>query len=258
MTLAGQVAWVTGAGRGIGRSIALELAARGVKILVTGRSERALGEVVGEIAFQGGAARHLVADVRDPASLEAAAARAIELWGRLDIVVANAGLGGPASLTAEDPARSLAIMETNLTGSFLTFRAAARAMKGPGALVAVSSVLGKFGVADYAAYCASKAGILGLVRATALELGPRKITVNAVCPGWVDTEMSSEGIAAMAEQRGVSAEQAKQEACERFPLGRFLEPEEVARLVVFLAGPDGRGITGQSLSICGGSTAFGG
>jgi NAD(P)-dependent dehydrogenase (short-subunit alcohol dehydrogenase family) len=247
MTLAGQVAWVTGAGRGIGRSIALELAARGVKVLVTGRAERPLGEVVGEIAFQGGAARHL----------DAAAARAIELWGRLDIVVANAGLGGPAPLTADDPGRSIAILETNLTGSFLTFRAAARAMKGPGALVAVSSVLGKFGVAEYAAYCASKAGVQGLVRATALELGPRGITANAICPGWVDTEMAREGIAAMAEQRGISEKQAKQEACERFPLGRFLEPEEVARFVVFLAGPDGRGITGQSLSICGGSTAFG-
>lgn len=258
MSLRGKVAWVTGAGRGIGRSIALELAGRGARVLVTGRSERPLGEVVGEIAFQGGAARHAVADVRDPVALEAAVSKAVELWGALDIVVANAGLGGPSALDADDPAHSLAILDTNLTGTFHTFRTAARVMKGPGRLIAVSSVLAKFGVPEYTAYCASKAGVLGMVRAAAHELGPRKITVNAVCPGWVDTEMAAEGIAAMAARTSVSAAQAKAEACERFPLGRFLDPEEIARFVAFLAGPDADGITGQALSICGGSTAFGG
>lgn len=248
---------MTGGGRGIGKAIALELAARGARVLVTGRNERALGEVVGEIVYQRGAARHLVADVRDAAAMEQAAARAAELWGSLDIVVANAGAGGPAALDG-DPARSIEIFETNFLGTFHTFRAASLAMKGPGRLVAISSVLAKFGVPGYGAYCGSKAGVLGLVRALAHELGPRKITVNALCPGWVDTEMASEGIGLMAQQQGVTAEQAKREACERFPLGRFLEPEEVARYVAFVAGPDGAGITGQALSICGGSTAFGG
>ena len=131
-------------------------------------------------------------------------------------------------------------------------------MQGPGRLIAISSVLGKFGVAGYSAYCASKTGILGLVRATALELGPRKITCNAICPGWVETEMARSGILEISAVTGDTPEDFKKKACEAFPLGRFVEPEEVARLVVFLSSAGGDAITGQALSICGGATTFAG
>ena len=247
---------MTGGGRGIGRAIALRLAGQGAKVLVTGRNERTLGEVVGEIAHAGGKGRHLVADVRDPAAMERAAVFAVESFGGLDVVVANAGISGPAPLTAET---SFAedVVRTNLLGTMFTFRAAALAMTGPGRLVAVSSVLGKFGVAEYGAYCASKAGIQGLVRALAHELGPRAITVNAVCAGWTETEMGDAGIALLAQALGTSAADAKRAATSAFPLGRFLDPDEVARVVAFVASPDSAGITGQALSICGGSTAFG-
>ncbi|MBX3207861.1 MAG: SDR family oxidoreductase [Labilithrix sp.] len=256
--LDGKVALVTGGGKGIGRSIALALAARGVRIVVTGRDEKALGETVGEIAYGGGKARHLAGDVRDAAHLSAAVERAVEVFGGLDIVIANAGQSGRVELGGDDLARAEAIVSTNLMGAYYTFNAAAKRMKGPGRLVATSSVLAKFGVSGYAAYCASKAGILGLVRATAEELGPRKITCNAVVPGWVDTAMSDDGIREIAASQGTTEEAAKAAAVAAFPLGRFLEPEEVAELVVFLCSSAGEGITGQAISICGGATAFGG
>ncbi len=257
--LEGQVALVTGGGKGIGRAIALALGARGVAVLVTGRGEKALGEAVGEIAHGGGKARHLPGDVRDPGHLRAAVEKAVASFGRLDIVVANAGLGGRVPLGEADvEGRARAILETNLLGTYQTFDAAVPSMPGPGRLLAVSSVLAKFGVPGFAAYCASKAGILGLVRATAHELAPRGITCNAVVPGWVQTDMAEAGLDEIALGTGKPRDQVRREAEEAFPLGRFLEPEEVAELVVFLCSSAGDGITGQAISICGGATAFGG
>jgi len=261
-SLDGQVALVTGGGRGIGRAIALELSACGARVLVTGRDERALGETVGEIAHGGGQARHLVGDVRDESHGHAAAARAVETWGRLDVVVANAGLAGTARVgsTGDEGrlARARAILDTNLLGTYQTFDAALAAMRGPGRLVAISSVLGKFGAEGQAAYCASKAGLHGLVRAVAIEVGPRGITCNAVCPGWVDTEMARARIADLASEAGTTVEQARQAARDDVPLGRFVQPEEVARFVAFLCSRSGDAITGQALSICGGATTFAG
>ncbi len=261
--LDGQVALVTGGGKGIGRAIALALAARGVAVVVTGREERALGSVVGEIANGGGKARHIKGDVRDASQVRAAVSKAVECFGGLDIAVANAGVSGRVPLGDAEPAQgdghagAEAIFQTNLLGAYHTFDAASRAMKGPGRLIAVSSVLAKLGVPGYAAYCASKAGLLGLVRASAHELGPRGITCNALCPGWVDTPMAGAGIDEIALATGTSAAQAREAALAAFPLGRFIEAEEVAELVVFLCSKGGDAITGQAVSICGGATAFG-
>lgn len=262
--LSGKVAWVTGGGRGIGRSIALLLAARGAHVVVTGRDERKIAEVVGEIANGGGKARHLKADVRDPASSRAAVALAQTAFGGLDIAVAGAGVSGRVPLGREgaegeaDLERARAIFETNLLGAYYTFQAAVPALRAGGRLLAISSVLGKFGVPGYAAYCASKSGVLGLVRATAHEVADRKITCNAVVPGWVETDMATEGLAEIARGAGVTPAQAKADAVAAFPLGRFIEPEEIAGFVAFLVGPDAAAITGQALSMCGGATAFGG
>ena len=256
--LDGQVALVTGGGKGIGRAIALALAARGVCVVITGRDEKALGSVIGEIANGGGKARHLKGDVRDAAHLRAAVARATETFGGLDIAVANAGLPGRVPLGAEDPHAVEAIFQTNLVGAYSTFDAAARVMKGPGRLLAVSSLLGKLGVPGYAAYSASKAGLLGLVRATAVELGPRAITCNAVCPGSVDTPMADAAFEDAAGAAGQTPSEVRRAAVAKTPLGRFIDPEEVAELVVFLASSGGDAITGQALSICGGATALGG
>jgi NAD(P)-dependent dehydrogenase (short-subunit alcohol dehydrogenase family) len=257
----GQVALVTGGGKGIGRAIALELAAHGACVVVTGRSERPLGEVVGEIVHGGGQARHLAGDTRDPAHVRAAVGRAVETWGRLDIAVANAGISLPSRLGAGDPnevARAKDVLETNLFGTLLVFDAAIGAMRGPGRLIAITSVLGKFGVAGQAAYCASKAGIHGLVRSLGVELGPRKITCNAVSPGWVDTEMARARIAEIASEGRTSYEVARRDAEGATPLQRFVEAEEVARLVTFLCSWGADAITGQAISVCGGATPFAG
>ena len=257
--LAGQVAVVTGGGKGIGRAIALELAARKACVLVTGRDERALGETVGEVANAGGQARHAVGDVRDEADAKRATARAHELWGRLDVVVANAGVTGTTRMgDPAAPALARDIVETNLLGTYYLFDAAVAAMSGPGRLIAVSSILGKLGVAGQGAYCASKAGLHGLVRAVAAEVGPRAITCNAVCPGWVDTEMARARIGDIARTEGKTYEVARRDAAAAIPVGRFVEAEEVARFVAFLCSPDAAAITGQALSICGGTAVFAG
>lgn len=256
--LQGQVAIITGGGRGIGRAVALELAGRGARVVVSGRDERALGEVVGEIAHAGGQARHLAGDVRDDAHGRALVARATETWGRLDIVVANAGQTAEARLGAGKGSEARSVMETNLFGTYSLFDAALAALSSPGRLVAMSSVLGKFGAAGQAAYCASKAGIHGLVRAVALEVGERQITCNAVCPGWVDTEMARGRLASMAEIAGKPFEETLRAARDAVPIGRFVDAEEVARFVAFLCSSAASAITGQALSICGGSTVFAG
>jgi NAD(P)-dependent dehydrogenase (short-subunit alcohol dehydrogenase family) len=261
--LAGKVAWVTGGGRGIGRSVALELAARGAAVVVTGRSEKHVAEVVGEVANAAGKARHLAADVRDPKSATAAVDLAISAFGGLDIVVACAGVSGRVPLGrggdegAGDLTRAKDILETNVMGVYYTFNAAAAKLREGGRLIALSSVLGKFGVPGYGAYCASKSGVLGLVRATAHEVASRKITCNAIVPGWVDTDMAKDGLREIAAATGGTEASAKAEAVKAFPLGRFIAPEEVARFVAFVASDAADAITGQALSMCGGATAFG-
>jgi len=187
----------------------------------------------------------------------------VEVWDRIDILVNNAGVSGVTPLApggepgaaqrVEERWRS--ILETNLTGAFLCAREAVPHMPdgGTGRVLNMSSVLGRFGVPGYAAYCASKHGVIGLTRALALELAPRRITVNALCPGWVDTDMAREGVEDGARREGVAPEEFRRRAEERVPLGRFLEPAEVARLALFLGSDAGAGITGQAINIDGGA-----
>jgi NAD(P)-dependent dehydrogenase (short-subunit alcohol dehydrogenase family) len=150
------------------------------------------------------------------------------------------------------------MVETNLLGTYHLFDAVLAAMRGPGRLIAMSSVLGKFGAKGQAAYCATKAGIHGLVRAVAVEVGERGITCNAVCPGWVDTEMARARLADLAREQGTSYEHTRRSASEATPIRRFVEPEEVARLVSYLCSPAAAALTGQALSICAGTTVFAG
>ena len=146
------------------------------------------------------------------------------------------------------------IIQTNLIGTYYVTRAAAPHVPNGGRVIMISSVLGKFGVPGYTAYCAAKTGLIGFTRSLALELAPRKITVNALCPGWTDTEMARAGMREIAASAGISVEEFKKRAMSQVPLGEMVEPEEVANLVAFLCAPTGDKITGQAISICGGST----
>jgi NAD(P)-dependent dehydrogenase (short-subunit alcohol dehydrogenase family) len=247
-SLEGQTALVTGGGKGIGRAIALALAARGARIVITGREERALGETVGELANAGAKARHVTGDVRDPAHLDRAVERAIEVFGRLDIVIANAGVSGRVAL-GSDLARAEAILATNVMGAYYTFHAAVPRMQGPGRLLATSSVLANRGAAGHAAYCASKAALLGLCRAVAHEVAPKKITCNAIVPGWVEGDMAEAGLRELAERTGKSVADVKRDEVAGIPLGRFVTPEEIAQLVVYLCGRGADAITGQAVAI---------
>ena len=148
------------------------------------------------------------------------------------------------------------IVRTNLDGVFFTSRAALRHLPDGGRIVMISSVLGRFGVPGYTAYCASKHGVIGLTKALALELAPRAITVNAICPGWVETEMARDGMRLMAEGMKTTYEEARKTALSAVPLGRILEPEEIGDHVVWLCSKGASGLTGQAISQCGGQVMW--
>nr|AIA16193.1 Enoyl-(Acyl carrier protein) reductase [uncultured bacterium] len=157
-------------------------------------------------------------------------------------------------IAASDTAPWMDIIQTNVAGTYFVTRAAVPHIPDGGRIVMISSVLGKFGVPGYTAYCTAKTGLIGFTRALALELASRKITVNAVCPGWTDTEMARSGMRDIAKDLGITVDEFKEQAMSRVPLGEMVEPEEVANLVAFLCAETGSKITAQAFSICGGST----
>lgn len=245
---------VTGAGTGIGMAIALRLASEGATLSLLGRRIDRLQEAALRVNQSGGLASAFVADVRDQASVDRAVDAAAQAHGPFFGAVANAGVGGPNQPGAED--RFLDLVQTNLAGTYFTLRAVQRHLApGPQArhLVAISSILGRFGVPGYTGYCASKTGVIGLVRALSLELAAQNVQVNAICPGWVETDMAWEGIDGMAQGMGITREQAHAQAMSAVPLGRMSKPEDIAGLVAFLMSEDARGITGQGMDMNGGA-----
>lgn len=253
-SLSGKTALVTGAGKGIGRAIALRLAAEGALVAVGVRREADGASVVAEIESAGGAAQAVLLDVVDPASVATGVERAARPDRRLDILVNNAGIGGPTPFDGDvrSDVAWAEILNVNLTGTWRVCRAARPFLPDGGRIVNISSVTGRFGVAGMAAYSASKHGVIGLTRTLALELAPRKITVNAICPGWVDTEMGRSGIVRMGKSMQKSVEEAFAFAGKMAPLGDVLSPPEVAGLVAYLASPEARNMTGQALVLDGG------
>lgn len=244
MNLQDKVALVTGSSRGIGRAIAMELARRGAKVVVNyNSSEAAASEVVDAITEQGGEAVAVQADVRDPDQAKQLVKAAIDTFNRIDILVNNAGTTRDQLLMLMSEDDWDIVLETNLKGVFNCCKAAARPMmrQRSGRIVNISSVSGIVGQGGQTNYAASKAGMIGFTKSLAKELGDRNITVNAVAPGFVLTDLTAD-----------LSEDLKEQGIEATPLGRMGEPEEIAYAVAFLASDRASFITGEVLTVDGG------
>ena len=240
---------ITGAGSGIGRAIAILLSANGHSCVLLGRNEKNLIETLSLLEHN----EHQVflADITDTTSLKDLIKQNADLV--LDGIIANAGIGGENNFGTAD--RWNQIIDTNLTGTYLTVQyflpALKRSTKSYKQIVITSSVLARLGVANYSAYCASKAGLLGLMRSWAVEYAPQNILVNAICPGWVNTDMAQNGLQGIADGIGISKNEFFDIAMQAVPLKKMSEPEEVAALVNYLINQTS--ITGQTIDINAGS-----
>lgn len=244
MSLKGNVALVTGGSRGIGRAVCLELARQGAAVAVNyAGNSAAAEETVEQCRALGVEAEAFRADVADPAACDALVAAVKERFGRLDILVNNAGIARDGLLMTAKEEDFTKTLDTNLKGAYFCTKAAAKVMlrQKYGRIVCLSSVVGLRGNPGQTAYAASKAGVIGLVKAAAKELAGRDITVNAVAPGFIETDMTA-----------VLPEKAKAAMLGTIPKGRPGSPKEVARAVAFFAGPECAYITGQVLCVDGG------
>jgi NAD(P)-dependent dehydrogenase (short-subunit alcohol dehydrogenase family) len=245
MPLAGRVALVTGASSGIGAATARRLVGAGAAVALLARRREPLDSLAAELGDA--LALPLVADVADSGQVDAAVAATVRRFGRLDAVVNSAGVVFPAKLAETDDAAWAAQIDANLSGSFFVSRAAAPHLGEGASIVNVGSELSQIGMEMYVAYCAAKAGVIGLTRALAAELAPR-VRVNAVCPGPVDTPMLA------AEFELFGAAEALAETLDRVPLGRLAKAEEVAAAILYLTA-DAAYATGTVLALDGGATA---
>src|SRR6266404_4428698 len=260
MKLANKLAFITGSGRGIGRAIALAFAREGATVIVAARTRAEIDKVASEVANQFGVeSLALECDVANSESVRNAFAQANEKFGRgPDIVVNNAGIAETALFVKTDEAMWERHLNINLGGTFRCTHAGLPEMieRGWGRIINIASIAGKTGAPYVSAYAASKHGVLGLTRSLALEVAAQGITVNAVCPGYVDTEMTSRGVENIVEKTGKSADDALKMLERMSPQNRLVTSEEVAALAVLLASEEGRGINGQAINVDGGTVLF--
>ncbi len=241
--LENQIAVVTGAGRGIGRAIALKFAAEGADVVCVSRTAENSEKVAGEVRALGRKAWALAVDVSDSAAVSAAAEKILADCGKVDILVNNAGVTRDGLLMRMSDADWDAVLDTNLKGAFLFTKAFTRAFvkQRAGRIINVASIIGLIGNAGQANYAASKAGLIGFTQSVARELGSRNITVNALAPGFIETDMTA-----------ALGEDLKTELLEKIPLKSLGQPEDIANAALYLASPGARYVTGQVLTVDGG------
>ena len=245
-----KVAMVTGASRGIGLATARRLSNEGYRVALVSRDRAALDKVAAELL---GEALVVPADVTDPAQIDDAFATVDREWGPVDVLVVNAGTATASALVDTTDEEWLRILDLNLTAPFRCIRRALPSMldQGWGRIVVIASVVSKRGEPMVSAYTASKHGVLGLVRSAASEVARSGVTVNAVCPGYVDTPMTDESIAAISARTGKTLDEAAQILARKQPIGRLIAPDEVADAVSLLVGNGG--ISGQGINVDGGA-----
>jgi 3-hydroxybutyrate dehydrogenase len=246
--------FITGAGRGVGRALASRFGRAGYAVAVTGRSERTLAQVVDELRREHGEAEAVVCDVTERDAVTSAVRAAEARFGPIDVLVNNAGAADSAPFASMADAVWDRMLAVNLTGTYNCMRAVLPGMleRRSGRILNIASTAGKTGFQYTSAYCAAKHAVVGLTRSVALEVAARGVTVNAICPGWLDTEMTQESIARIVRTTGRTADDARA-ALERMnPQRRLIDADEVAAFALFLASPDAKGINGQALNIDGG------
>ena len=243
MTLSGQRVLITGGGSGAGADLARGFAAAGAEVVIAGRRLEPLQAV----ALATGA-RAVQADVTDEASVAAMFVAA----GPCDIVIANAGAADSAPMSRTTLDQWNAMIAVNLTGVFLTLRDGLNQMSGWGRLISVASSAGLKGYAKIAPYAASKHGVIGLTRSLALEIARKPITVNAICPGFLDTPMTDHSVQVIAEKTGRTLAEARAVLAAMSPQNRLFAPSEITATALFLCGPGSEGINGQAIAITGG------
>jgi len=256
LPLEGKRAIVTGAGRGIGRAIAIGLAQAGTDVGITARTWEELNEVGEEI--HGTYGRHcssITCDVTDPEQVKEMASALIGSLGGVDILVNNAGNAGSHKFLTHPDELWHRMLDINLNSVYYVTKAVLPALveQRSGRIITIASLASRIGGSYIAAYTAAKHGVLGLTRALAAELMQYNITVNAICPGYVDTPMTDGSVANIASRTGMSEAQARETLAKTSPQGRLIEPEEVAAITVFLAQESSKGITGQAINIDGGA-----
>jgi 3-hydroxybutyrate dehydrogenase len=251
--LVGRHALVTGGGTGIGLAIAQALLAQGVKVTITGRTEAILQAALQQLN-DAGLMQAIVMDVSDSASVSAGFAKAVEHFGTVDILINNAGQASSSPFLKTTEAQWQQMLSVNLTGTFLCTQQALPAMLAQswGRIVNVASTAGLKGYAYVAAYAAAKHGVIGLTKSLALEVAQKGVTVNAVCPGYTETDIVREAIANIMAKTGRSEEQARAELAAGNPQKRLIQPEEVADAVVWLCSPASASQNGQAIAVAGG------